>query len=220
MDILIIVFTLAVVVVLLAYARSVIFFKQSLNASKQLHQAMLSAVLRAKIEFFDTNPSGRILNRFSADVGSNDVSGCYTLKAIIDVKYSYYSPPKLFNVFNKQELLPKTFYDFFLCSFIVLGSMVTAITALPYILITMPPLVWYFLKCRNIFVTSSREIKRFEGLARSPIFAMLNESINGIATIRVNDAIWFIRSKFEACHNNHSRAFFSFVSASRWVGFR
>ena len=76
MDILIIVFTLAVVVVLLAYARSVIFFKQSLNASKQLHQAMLSAVFRAKIEFFDTNPSGRILNRFSADVGSNDVSGC------------------------------------------------------------------------------------------------------------------------------------------------
>lgn len=35
---------------------------------------MTSAVLRAKIEFFDTNPSGRILNRFSADVGSNDVS--------------------------------------------------------------------------------------------------------------------------------------------------
>jgi hypothetical protein len=30
-----------------------------LRASKNLHDGMSSAVLRAKIEFFDTNPSGR-----------------------------------------------------------------------------------------------------------------------------------------------------------------
>lgn len=93
-------------------------------------------------------------------------------------------------------------------------------TALPYILITMPPLIWYFLRTRNIFVTSSREIKRLEGLARSPIFAMLNESVNGIATIRVNGAVEYMKHKFEDFHDTHSRAFFAFVSASRWVGFR
>lgn len=54
--------------------RSVAFLRQALLASKKLHDSMTSAVLRSKIEFFDTNPSGRILNRFSADVGSNDVS--------------------------------------------------------------------------------------------------------------------------------------------------
>ena len=60
--------------VVLAFVRSLAFLNSSLYASKQLHNAMTSAMLRAKVEFFDTNPSGRVLNRFSADVGSNDVS--------------------------------------------------------------------------------------------------------------------------------------------------
>jgi ABC-type multidrug transport system fused ATPase/permease subunit len=76
---LIIVLSLAAGVVLLSFVRSMMFLKQTLHASQQLHEAMLSAVLRAKIEFFDTNPSGRVLNRFSADVGSNDVSSYYNL---------------------------------------------------------------------------------------------------------------------------------------------
>ncbi len=31
-------------------------------------------VIRAKKEFFDRNPSGRILNRFSADIGAIDIT--------------------------------------------------------------------------------------------------------------------------------------------------
>ena len=73
--------SLGVGVVVLSFTRSVAFLNKSLLASKKLHDSMTSAVLRAKIEFFDTNPSGRILNRFSADVGSNDVSvSCYFFK--------------------------------------------------------------------------------------------------------------------------------------------
>ena len=37
-----------------------------IKASKKLHDGMTRSVLRAKIEFFDTNPLGRILNRFSS----------------------------------------------------------------------------------------------------------------------------------------------------------
>ena len=33
---------------------------------------MLQAVLKAPVFFFDTNPSGRILNRFSRDIGLMD----------------------------------------------------------------------------------------------------------------------------------------------------
>ena len=119
----------------------------ALRGSKKLHDAMTSAVLRAKIEFFDTNPSGRILNRFSADVGSID------------------------------DLLSLTLFYFFVSAFLVGGSLITAVVAIPFILIIMPPLIWYFIRVRNMFVVTSRELKRIEGLSRSPIYAMLNESI-------------------------------------------
>ena len=36
-----------------------------LNASSKLHNKMLSNVLRAPMSFFDTNPKGRIVNRFA-----------------------------------------------------------------------------------------------------------------------------------------------------------
>ena len=96
----------------------------------------------------------------------------------------------------------------------------TAVVSWPFILIIVPPLIWYFLRVRRMFVTTSRELKRFEGLARSPIYAMLNESMSGIATIRSNSAAIFMKQKFENCHNTHSRAFWSFLASSRWLGFR
>ena len=53
-------------VIVLAIVRAGLSFHLMIQASKKLHDEMTRAVLRAKIEFFDTNPLGRILNRFSA----------------------------------------------------------------------------------------------------------------------------------------------------------
>jgi len=177
-------------VILSSLFRSLACFALTIRASKRLHDAMTESVLRAKIVFFDTNPSGRILNRFSADVGSND------------------------------DLLPHTLFDFLMCFFLVFGSIITACTAVPAILLAFPPLIWYFMKVRTIFVTTSRELKRFESMARSPIFAMLGESISGIATIRSNGCKKYFENKFSDSHDAHGRAFWSFLGSSRWLGFR
>lgn len=48
------------------------FYKICMNASKTLHNRMFANVLKAPMSFFDSNPSGRILNRFSKDVGAVD----------------------------------------------------------------------------------------------------------------------------------------------------
>jgi len=116
--------------------------------------------------------------------------------------------------------LPQTLFDFLMIAFIVLGALVAAITVLPFVLLVFPPIIWYFVRVRKIFVTTTREVKRIEGIARSPIFAMMSEAISGIATIRANATLSFFRRKFETVQDDHTRASFAFVASSRWVGFR
>lgn len=117
-DILGLVIGLSVAVVVLAIFRAMFSLELTVNASRRLHDKMTQAVLRSKIEFFDTNPLGRILNRFSADVGSND------------------------------DLLPQTLFDFWVITFIVVGAVATTLSVLPFTLVAFPPLVWYFLSVR------------------------------------------------------------------------
>lgn len=41
-------------------------------ATKSLHDNMLFSILRSTLEFFETTPSGRIINRFSKDVEATE----------------------------------------------------------------------------------------------------------------------------------------------------
>ena len=44
------------------------------GASKVIHQRLLNRVMRSPMSFFDTNPTGRIINRFSADIDKIDLT--------------------------------------------------------------------------------------------------------------------------------------------------
>lgn len=70
----ILIYTVSVVVLLLlTLTRSYAFFKMCLRSSITLHDKLFRGIIRAKMFFFNNNPSGRILNRFSKDIGSIDV---------------------------------------------------------------------------------------------------------------------------------------------------
>ena len=58
--------------ILVNFTRTITFFFICVNASRMLHNQMFGSILRAPILFFDTNPIGRVLNRFSKDVGFLD----------------------------------------------------------------------------------------------------------------------------------------------------
>lgn len=173
-----------------ALIRAIFYFHLTIGASKRLHNDMIKSVIRAKLEFFDTNSLGRILNRFSADVGIAD------------------------------DQLPVTLFDFSVILFMTIGALISTLSILPLTAIFLPPLLWYFLRVRGTFLKTSRELKRIEGMARSPIFNCLSESLSGIATIRTNDAITYFQKKFSKLHDAHSKAFFAFIACERWLGFR
>ena len=48
------------------------FLVASVKCSKRLHEKMVVAVLQAPVLFFNSNPVGRIMNRFSKDIGYLD----------------------------------------------------------------------------------------------------------------------------------------------------
>jgi ATP-binding cassette subfamily C (CFTR/MRP) protein 4 len=162
---------LVLAVCFLAIVRAFLSFYFTVEASKSLHDQMTKSVLRSKIEFFDINPIGRILNRFSGDVGSND------------------------------DQLPTTLFDALVVFFLVIGALISAVSVIPITLVVVPPMVWYFVRVRGTFLNTSRELKRMEGIARSPIFAMLSENLSGIATIRSNNALEYFKHKFRGVHD-------------------
>jgi ATP-binding cassette subfamily C (CFTR/MRP) protein 4 len=53
-----------------------------------MHDNMFAKVLRSKMIFFDTNPVGRVLNRFSKDIGLVDELLPDTMEIYINVRHS------------------------------------------------------------------------------------------------------------------------------------
>ena len=58
--------------IVLCILRAAIIFLMVHTSTTNMHNAMSFQVLRAKILFFDSNPIGRVVTRFSKDVGVLD----------------------------------------------------------------------------------------------------------------------------------------------------
>jgi ABC-type multidrug transport system fused ATPase/permease subunit len=55
-----------------SFARALLFFVATLKASSSLHKLAAARLVASPLSFFAATPQGRILNRFSADLGQVD----------------------------------------------------------------------------------------------------------------------------------------------------
>lgn len=180
---------IVVAAVFASILRAIVVFAACIHASQRLHNRLLSSVINTKILFFDSNPIGRILNRFAKDVAFTD------------------------------DLLPNTLYDCLQCVLMCFGAILVVCSAVPYIFISLIPLLVFFYRLRGYFLKTSREVKRLESLSRSPIFSHLTESLDGVITIRAFDMVPPFCQHNKALLNSNVRGYFIYVATARWLGF-
>uniref|UniRef100_A0A3P9DJC3 Multidrug resistance-associated protein 4 n=1 Tax=Maylandia zebra TaxID=106582 RepID=A0A3P9DJC3_9CICH len=176
--------------VVFGFARSLVIFHGLVRSAQTLHNSMFSAVLHTPVSFFDVNPIGRILNRFSKDVSQMD------------------------------SVLPITFVDFYQLFLQNVGVIAVAASVIPLILIPVVPLLLIFLYLRSLYLRTSRDIKRLESTTRSPVLSHLSSSLNGLSTIRASRSEETLKKDFDAHQDLHSEAWFLFLMTSRWFALR
>ncbi len=175
---------------IIAILRADYFFHLILRSASVFHNNMFKGVLYSSLRFYESNPVGRILNRFSKD------------QQVID------------------ELLPSAFFDAIQSLIMVLGSIVIIGMANPWVLFILIIIIPTFIWLRNIYVKTSREVKRLDSISRSPIYALLSSSLSGLMTIRAFKVEEDFMNSFINKVNANTRAVFVFICSTRWFGLR
>jgi ATP-binding cassette subfamily C (CFTR/MRP) protein 4 len=176
--------------ILVSLARAGAFFEGAVAAAGAMHDAALLRVVRAPLAWFDANPSGRVLNRFSKDVG------------VID------------------DALPLVTFDFFNVASMILATLGLVLAANPYLLLALAPLTVGFTILRRRYMASARLVKSLEAQARSPVFSLLGEVLEGLPTVRAARLAPALRIRFAEALDMHSRAYFAWLAGARWLGVR
>lgn len=162
----------------------------STNASKTMLNRALTRALRAPMSFFDTTPLGRITNRFSRDVDVMDNSLSDALKMYL------------------------------MTMGMILSVFGLIIAYFHYFALALGPLLVVFVFSAAYYRSSARELKRFESVLRSHVFAKFSEGLTGTACIRaygLKDR--FIVDLRNAIDEMNSAYFLTFAN-QRWLSTR
>ncbi|CAG9767681.1 unnamed protein product [Ceutorhynchus assimilis] len=170
--------SLILLTIILSLTRSFMFFKATMMASKNIHSNMFHCLLKAPMRFFDVNPSGRVLNRFSKDIGAID------------------------------EILPRALMESIQILLVMMGILVSVTISSYYMVAAIIILGYIFLKVRGWYVASAKHIKHIEGIAKSPVFSHMSSSLNGLTTIRASQAEKVLITEFDNHQDVHTSAWF------------
>nr|CAH8872156.1 unnamed protein product [Trichobilharzia regenti] len=179
---------LAFLQVLFTGVQNILLNFGSASVSSITHSHLLRCILRAPSEFFDTTPSGRILNRFSKDID------------IIDSQLPY----------NMRVALVTLSH--------VLVCFTLICIALPWFLIALVPIIGCLFILQRFYMATSRQLKRLESVRRSPVLSYFQETLSGISVIRAfkreNE---FLNTCNELVDEN-LKAWYPIIVSYRWLG--
>ncbi|XP_040353873.1 ATP-binding cassette sub-family C member 12 isoform X3 [Herpailurus yagouaroundi] len=166
------------------------FTKTTLMASCSLHDRVFDKILESPMSFFDTTPTGRLMNRFSKDMDELDVR------------------------------LPFHAENFLQQFFMVLFILVILAAVFPAVLLVLAGLTVGFFILLCIFHGGAQELKKLENISRSPWFSHITSSMQGLGIIHAYDKKEDCISKFKMLNDENSSHLLYFNCALRWFALR
>uniref|UniRef100_A0A4W5KZC6 ABC-type glutathione-S-conjugate transporter n=1 Tax=Hucho hucho TaxID=62062 RepID=A0A4W5KZC6_9TELE len=162
----------------------------SINASRILHTRLLNNILRVPMMFFDTTPSGRVVNRFAKDI------------------------------FTVDEAIPQSFRSWIMCFLGVLGTLFVICLATPIFTAIIIPLavVYYFVQ--RFYVASSRQLRRLDSVSRSPIYSHFGETVSGLSVIRAYGHQDRFLKHNEKVIDENLKSVYPWIISNRWLAIR
>ncbi|XP_067215777.1 probable multidrug resistance-associated protein lethal(2)03659 isoform X1 [Linepithema humile] len=176
-------------IILLWQLQTVVYFTLCMCSSVNLHSDMFRSILRTTMYFYNTNPTGRILNRFARDIN------------IVDT------------------MLSMCIFDIIVIGLNLITVVIMIVAVTPWLAIPTILCACIFVFFRSIYICTSRNIKRLEGTTRSPIFDHFGASLQGLTTIRAFNAEEILMADLCYHHDVHSSAAFLFMTTSQAFGF-
>ncbi|XP_058530683.1 ATP-binding cassette sub-family C member 12 isoform X6 [Ochotona princeps] len=171
-------------------AKGFTFTKTTLMASSSLHDRVFDKILKSPMSFFDTTPTGRLMNRFSKDMDELDVR------------------------------LPFHAENFLQQFFMVVFILVILAAVFPAILLVVAGLAVGFLMLLRIFHRGVQELKKVENISRSPWFSHITSSMQGLGVIHAYGKEETCINKFKMLNDENSSHLLYFNCALRWFALR
>uniref|UniRef100_A0A667Y7B4 ATP-binding cassette, sub-family C (CFTR/MRP), member 2 n=1 Tax=Myripristis murdjan TaxID=586833 RepID=A0A667Y7B4_9TELE len=172
------------------FIASLLLANGAVAASRILHSRLLNNILRAPMVFFDTTPTGRVVNRFAKDI------------------------------FTVDEAIPQSLKSWLLCLIGVLATLFVICLATPLFTIIIIPLavVYYFVQC--FYVATSRQLRRLDSVSRSPIYSHFGETVSGLSVIRAYGHQERFLKHNEVTIDENLKSVYPWIVSNRWLAIR
>ncbi|KAL3283460.1 hypothetical protein HHI36_006604 [Cryptolaemus montrouzieri] len=180
---------LILIIALCNLIRSATYVDFFRSNSKKLHNNIFSKVMHASMEFFDCTSSGKILNRFSREMQVAD------------------------------EFIPRTIMEALMFVNSLLAAMVIVLLLNPYVLVMVAIMSITFILISYFYMKTSKNIKEVESSLMSPILSHLNETIQGLITIRGLSAQHVAKKKFNQYLDRYASSWYMLATAFSAFGF-
>ncbi|GFZ21430.1 multidrug resistance-associated protein 3 [Actinidia rufa] len=171
-------------------ARALLLAMTGYKTATILFNKMHYCIFRAPMSFFDATPSGRILNRASADQSAVDLSIPYQVAAM---------------AFSMIQLL---------------GIIAVMSQVAWQVFIVFIPVIATCIWLQQYYIPSARELARLVGVCKAPLIQHFAETISGSTTIRSFDQEPRFRDSSMKLIDGSSRPSFYVAGAMEWLCFR